>query len=34
MGVGKSDYDREAAIKRSREHLKKMADSLGPSGNN
>jgi hypothetical protein len=34
MGVGKSDHDREAAIKRSREHLKKMADSLGPSGNN
>ena len=25
MGVGKSDHDREAAIKRSREHLKKMA---------
>ena len=23
MGVGKSDHDREAAIKRSREHLKK-----------
>ena len=25
MGVGKSDHDREAAIKRSKEHLMKMA---------
>ncbi len=25
MGVGKSDHDREATIKRSREHLKKKA---------
>ena len=32
MGVGKSDHDREAAIKRSREHLKKIADSLDHLG--